>query len=111
MTNNLRQFAKVDHYKMLTLKIDTLQYLELLGEIRSVGENLRTSVKGISKYLGGLAKYDEGIAKVDVTFISDKLTEFSQESDEISKKLETDVENAMTAMISILSVKLVEKLS
>jgi len=107
MTNNLRQFAKVYHYKMLTLKIDTLQYLELLGEIRSVGENLRT----ISKYFSGLAKYDEGIAKADVTFISDKRTEFSQESDEISKKLETDVENAMTAMISILSAKLVEKLS
>lgn len=97
MTNNLRQFAKVDHYKMLTLKIDTLQYLELLGEIRSVGENLRT----ISKYFSGLAKYDEGIAKADVTFISDKR----------KKKLETDVENAMTAMISILSAKLVEKLS
>lgn len=72
-----------------------------------MGENLRT----ISKYFSGLAKYDEGIAKADVTFISDKLTEFSQESDDISKKLETDVENAMTAMISILSAKLVEKLS
>lgn len=71
MTKNLRQFAKVNHKKIIEPKKDVLKHLELLGEISSVDENLRTPVKGISKYFNMLAKYDEGIAKADVTFISD----------------------------------------
>ena len=40
--------------------------LELLEEVHSVAENLRTSVKGISKHFSYLAKLtDEGIAKDD----------------------------------------------
>ena len=40
--------------------------LELLDEVHSVAENLRTSVKGISKHFSCLAKLtDEGIAQAD----------------------------------------------
>ena len=109
MTKNLRQFTKVDHSKMLQLKTSALKHLNLLGEIRSVDENLRTSVKGISKYFYGLAKFDEDIAKADVTFISDKLSEFRKKSDEISKKVEKDIKNAMAAMVTVLAGQLVEE--
>lgn len=109
MTKNLRQFTKVDHSKMLQLKTSALKHLNLLGEIRSVDENLQTSVKGISKYFYGLAKFDEDIAKADVTFISDKLSEFRKKSDEISKKVEKDIKNAMAAMVTVLAGQLVEE--
>ena len=109
MTKNLRQFTQVDHSKMLQLKTSALKHLNLLGEIRSVDENLQTSVKGISKYFCGLAKYDEDIAKADVTFISDKLSEFREKSDEISKKVEKDIKNAMAAMVTVLAGQLVEE--
>ena len=109
MTKNLRQFTKVDHSKMLQLKTSALKHLNLLGEIRSVDENLQASVKGISKYFYGLAKFDEDIAKADVTFISDKLSEFRKKSDEISKKVEKDIQNAMAAMVTVLAGQLVEE--
>ena len=109
MARNLRRFAKVNHQEMLKLKTAALKHLELVGNIRSVDENLRTSVKGISTYFNGLAVYDEGIADADVTFISDKLKEFKQKSDEISKKVETDIKKAMKAMVGILSAQLVEE--
>ena len=109
MTKNLRQFTKVDHSKMLQLKTSALKHLNLLGEIRSVDENLKASVKGISKYFYGLAKFDEDIAKADVTFISDKLSEFRKKSDEISKKVEKDIQNAMAAMVTVLAGQLVEE--
>ena len=109
MTKNLRQFTKVDHSKMLQLKTSALKHLNLLGEVRSVDENLKTSVKGISKYFYGLAKFDEDIAKADVTFISDKLSEFRKKSDEISKKVEKDIKNAMAAMVTVLAGQLVEE--
>ena len=109
MTKNLRQFTKVDHSKMLQLKTSALKHLNLLGEIRSVDENLQTSVKGISKYFYGLAKFDEDIAKADITFISDKLSEFRKKSDEISKKVEKDIKNAMAAMVTVLAGQLVEE--
>ena len=109
MTKNLRQFTKVDHSKMLQLKTSALKHLNLLGEIRSVDENLRTSVKGISKYFYGLAKFDEDIAKADITFISDKLSEFRKKSDEISKKVEKDIKNAMEAMVTVLAGQLVKE--
>ena len=109
MTKTLRQFTKVDHSKMLQLKTSALKHLNLLGEIRSVDENLQASVKGISKYFYGLAKFDEDIAKADVTFISDKLSEFRKKSDEISKKVEKDIQNAMAAMVTVLAGQLVEE--
>ena len=109
MTKNLRQFTQVDHSKMLQLKTSALKHLNLLGEIRSVDENLQASVKGISKYFYGLAKFDEDIAKADVTFISDKLSEFRKKSDEISKKVEKDIQNAMAAMVTVLAGQLVEE--
>lgn len=105
----MRQFTKVDHSKMLQLKTSALKHLNLLGEIRSVDENLQASVKGISKYFYGLAKFDEDIAKADVTFISDKLSEFRKKSDEISKKVEKDIQNAMAAMVTVLAGQLVEE--
>lgn len=105
----MRQCTKVDHSKMLQLKTSALKHLNQLGEIRSVDENLQTSVKGISKYFYGLAKFDEDIAKADVTFISDKLSEFRKKSDEISKKVEKDIKNAMAAMVTVLAGQLVEE--
>ena len=109
LTKNLRLFAKVDHNKMLMLKKNALKHLELLGNIRSVDENLRTSVKGISNYFHGLARFDEGIANADVTFISDKLQEFKKQSDEMSKKVQKDMKNAMAAMTSIQMAQLIEE--
>ena len=105
-TRNLRLRSRVNHAKIVELKQDALRHIELLGNIRSLDENLRTTVKGISKYLLGLAKYDQGISEQDVAFLAGKLEEFENKAAFLSEKLHTDVNNAMKPMMVSLTAQL-----
>ena len=108
-TRNLRLYSRIDHAKMLELKADALKHIKLLGNIRSLDENLQTAVKGISKYFHGLAKYDEAIAQADVTFLSDKLKEFDGKAKTLSSKVEKDIKNAMTALLVTQAAQVIEE--
>ena len=87
----------------------TLQHIELLGNIRNLDENLQTAVKGISGYFKGLAEYDQGIAQADVTFLKDKLKEFDNRAGTLSRKLEKDVQGAMKALITAQALQVAEE--
>lgn len=108
-TRNLRLHSKVNHAKMIELKKNALKHIELLGNIRKLDENLRTAVKGISKYFHGLAKYDQGIAQADVTFLSDKLKKFDEDATTLSEKLEKDIKAAMTALLATQVAQVIEE--
>ena len=87
----------------------TLQHIELLGNIRNLDENLQTAVKGISGYFKGLAEYDQGIAQADVTFLKDKLKEFDNRAGTLYRKLEKDVQGAMKALITAQALQVAEE--
>ena len=87
----------------------TLQHIELLGNIRNLDENLQIAVKGISGYFKGLAEYDQGIAQADVTFLKDKLKEFDNRAGTLSRKLEKDVQGAMKALITAQALQVAEE--
>ena len=87
----------------------TLQHIELLGNIQNLDENLQTAVKGISGYFKGLAEYDQGIAQADVTFLKDKLKEFDNRAGTLSRRLEKDVQGAMKALITALALQVAEE--
>ena len=87
----------------------TLQHIELLGNIRNLDENLQTAVKGISGYFKGLAEYDQGIAQADVTFLKDKLKEFDNRAGTLYRKLEKDVQGAMKALITAQAFQVAEE--
>ena len=108
-TRNLRLYSKIDHAKMLELKADALKHIELLGTIRKLDNNLQTAVKGISKYFYGLAKYDEAIAQADVTFLRDKLKEFDDKAETLSAKMESDIKDAMTALLVTQAAQVIEE--
>ena len=108
-TRNLRLYSRIDHAKMLELKADALEHINLLGNIRSLDENLQTAVKGISKYFHGLAKYDQAIAQADVTFLTDKLKEFDGKAKTLSAKVEKDIKNAMTALLVTQAAQVIEE--
>ena len=77
---NPRSSSKnVNSAKLIELQRDSLNHFELLENIQSLDQNLRTHVKGISAYFRGIAKYDEGIANADVMFIQGELDKFDVE--------------------------------
>ena len=108
-TRNLRLYSRIDHAKMLELKTDALKHIELLGNIRSLDENLQTAVEGISKYFHGLATYDQAIAQADVTFLTDKLKEFDGKAKKLSAKVEKDIKDAMTALLVTQAAQVIEE--
>ncbi|XP_022784758.1 uncharacterized protein LOC111325252 isoform X1 [Stylophora pistillata] len=108
-TRNLRLYSRIDNQEMISLQTQTLQHIELLGNIRSLDENLQTAVKGISGYFKGLAEYDQGIAQADVTFLSDKLKEFDTRAGTLSEKLDKDVKDAMKALITAQALQIAEE--
>ena len=108
-TRNLRLYSKTNQAKMIELKSNALNHIELLGHIRKLDENLRAAVTGISKYFYGLAKYDQGIADADVTFLSDKLTKFDTDASTLSEKVEKDIKAAMTALLVTQAAQVIEE--
>ena len=109
-TRNLRLHSRVDHAKMVELKKDALQHIELLGNIESLDHNLEAVVTGISGYFLGLAKYDQGIAEQDVAFLKGKLDEFETKSSTLSAKVQEDVRAVMIAANTALAAQLVEEI-
>ena len=109
-TRNLRLHSTVDHSKMVELKKDALQHIELLGNIESLDHNLEAVVTGISGYFLGLAKYDQGIAEQDVAFIKGKLDEFEEKAISLSTKVQEDVRAVMIAGNTALAAQLVEEI-
>lgn len=109
-TRNLRHHSAVDHTKMVELKKDALQHIELLGNIESLDHNVEEVVTRISGYFLGLAKYDQGIAEQDVAFLKGKLDEFEEKASSLSAKVQEDVRGVMKAANTALAAQLVEKI-
>lgn len=109
-TRNLRPFERVNHAKMVALKQRALDHIDVLGNIKSVDENLGEATAGIKNYLLGLSKYDQGIADQDVAFLSGKLNDFESNATAISEKLEEDVRNVLIAANTILGLQLVDEI-
>jgi len=109
-TRNLRPFQRVNHAKMVELKRRALDHIDILGNIRSVDENLGEATYGIKNYLRRLAEYDQGIADQDVAFLSGKLTDFDSNATAISEKLRDDVKNVLIAANTILALQLVDEI-
>ena len=109
-TRNLRLFRRVNHAKMVELKRSALDHIDVLGNIRSVDENLGEATNGIKNYLLKLAEYDQGIADQDVLFLSGKLNDFESNATSVSEKLEQDVRNVLIAANSILALQLVDEI-
>lgn len=109
-TRNLRLHSTVDHAKMVELKKEALQHIELLGNIESLDHNLEAVVTGISGYFLGLAKYDQGIAEQDVAFIKGKLDEFEEKASSLSTKVQEDVRAVMIAANTALAAQLAEEI-
>lgn len=110
-TRNLRYHSRVDHAKMLELKRNALQHINLLGNIQQLDHNVGTLAEGMSGYMFGLAKYDEGIANQDEAFLSGKLKEFETKSSRLSKKVQQDTKDIMIAANVALSAQLVEEIA
>ena len=108
-TRNLRLYSEVDHGKMLELKMNVIRHIDLLGNIRSLDENLRTTVKGISNYFGKLATYDQRIAATDVEFLAHKLEEFDRNAAKLSEKVEKDLSSAMKTMMIAVGSQVIEE--
>ena len=108
-TRNLRLYSKIDNAKMIKLKADALKHIKLLGNIQGLDTNLRTAVKGISKYFQGLAKYDQAIAQADVTFLTDKLREFDGKAKTLSEKVQKDIKDAMKALLVTQVAQVIEE--
>ena len=108
-TRNLRLYSRIDNQEMIKLQTQTLQHIELLGNIRNLDENLQTAVEGISGYFKGLAEYDQGIAQADVTFLKDKLKEFDTRAGTLSEKLDGDVKGAMIALVTAQALQVIEE--
>lgn len=109
-TRNLRHFANINHGKMVELKRRALQHIDLLGNIRSVDENLAEATHGISTYFLRLAEYDQGIADQDVLFLAGKLTDFEAKAATLSEKVGLDVTNVLFAANTILGIQLWEEI-
>lgn len=109
-TRNLRPFERVNHAKMVELKRRALDHIDVLGNIKSVDENLGEATAGIKSYLRGLAEYDQGIADQDVAFLSGKLTDFESRADDLSEKLEQNVRNTLIAANTILALQLTDEI-
>ena len=108
-TRNLRHFANINHAKMVALKQRAVRHIDLLGNIRSVDENLATATEGISTYFHRLAEYDQGIVDQDVLFLAGKLTDFEAKAATLSEKVALDVSNALVAATAILGIQLREE--
>ena len=109
-TRNLRLYARINHVKMIELKREALQHSDLLGNIRSVDQNLGSAANSVKNYFHILAEYDQGIADQDVLFLAGKLEEFEKKSNQLSAKIQRDVQNAMIAMQANLNFDVVQKL-
>ena len=107
---NLRLFRRVNHAKMVELKRRALDHIDILGNIRSVDENLGEATQGIKNYFRRLAEYDQGIAGQDVAFLAGKLKDFESNSTAISEKLGQDVKNVLIAANAILGIQLFDEI-
>lgn len=108
-TRNMRHYANINHAKMIELKRRAVQHIDLLGNIRSVDENLAQATQGISNYFRRLAEYDQGIAEQDVLFLAGKLTEYTEKAAKVSEKLGQDVTDVLVAGNAILGLQLREE--
>lgn len=108
-TRNLRLFQRTNHAKMVELKQGSLDYIQMLGNIRSVDENLGEATKGLKNYLVKLAEYDQGIAEQDVIFLAGKLDDFETESTKTMAKVKKGLSDVFIAAVSISSLKLADE--
>ena len=109
-THDLRFHKNVNSAKLIELQQDSLNHFELLENIQSLDQNLRTHVKGISAYFRGIAKYDEGIANADVMFIQGELDKFDVKFGALAKRVETDLKAIMNLMKTGLELQFAEEL-
>ena len=107
-TRDLTLYENVDHAKIIELKKEAIKHTELLSAIGQLNENLETHVRGISSYFKGIARFEEGIGNADVDFLRGKLDDFNTKYGKLQAKVKDDVEKAMIAMTSLLSIQLVE---
>lgn len=111
MAKNLRKQARVDHVKMLELTRESLQHLEVLGNLQQLDYNAANLVDGISSYFYELAKYDQGIANQDKAFLKGKLDDFKTLSSTLSQKVERDTKDIMIAANTALAAQLAQEIA
>ena len=98
-THDLRFYKNVNSAKLIELHRDSLNHFELLENIQSLDQNLRTHVKGISAYF-------HGIANADVMFIQGELDKFDVAFAALAKRVKTDL--SFQATLASLTFSLLE---
>jgi len=107
---DLRLYSNLDHAKMLELQKDASNHIELLGQIRSLDENLKASVSGISTYFQGVARYDEGIADKDVQFIQGEIEKFNNSIIVVVEEVKDNIKTVVGLVQTQLGVALAREI-
>ena len=92
---DLQRQGRVNHAKMLELKKEALDHLEVLAGIGDVDEDISQKVSDTAKYFETLGEYDERKADADVGFIHDKLDKFEERRAKLLEKFHDDFKNLL----------------